>query len=52
MSTPPLPPYPKGVDPFLILHNYPQGMDTLATRAARRARKATTGATPRGTYTK
>lgn len=27
-------------------------MDTLATRAARRARKATTGATPRGTYTK
>ena len=50
LSTTPLPPYPKGVDPFL--HNYPQGMDTLATRAARKARKATTGATPRGTYTK
>ena len=43
-------PYPKGVDPFL--HNYSKGMDTLATQAARKARKATTGATPRGTYTK
>ena len=47
--TPPTP-YPKGVDPFL--HNYSKGMDTLATQAARKARKATTGATPRGTYTK